>query len=156
MLRAAERSQAEEEARQSGGLLRDRAQRVLVERLERQRPGCDLRCVHEAVGVEHVPDVAEEPGDEARAEDHEDRDPVRDRAEKDRAEQRHRRHEQHAPGQLETWDDDAVRPPRSLQSREHHRGEVDRQDIRYADRGRAEEARDEERRAADRTDDERL
>src|SRR5439155_15392721 len=87
LLRPTERAQTEEEPGQARRLLRDRAQAVLVERLERQRPGCDLRGMHEAVRVEYVPDVAEQAGDEARTEDQEDGDPGRDRAEEGRGEQ---------------------------------------------------------------------
>src|SRR5437016_13724621 len=64
LLGAAERAEPEQEARQSRRLLRDRAQRVLVARFERNRPRGDLRGVGQPRRVEHVTDVPEEPGDE--------------------------------------------------------------------------------------------
>jgi len=87
-----------------------------------------------------VADRPEEAGDQARAEDHEDRDPVRGRGEEDRAEQRHRRDQCDRGGELDTGRDDVVGPPVAGQAGDQHRRGVDEQ----------------QRRAADRPDDERL
>src|SRR5438874_103868 len=65
LLRAAERAESQQEPGETGCLLRDRAQRVLVERLERNRPGGDLRSMNQPRRVENMPDVPEEPGDQA-------------------------------------------------------------------------------------------
>ena len=102
-------------------------------------------------------DRAEQAGDEAGAEEHEDRDPVRGRREHDRAEQRERDHDHDAgrrarlrarrPAPGHQW---SVSP--TITSGE----EVDGEHVGDADRGRAEEAREEQRRAADGPHDERL
>ena len=65
----------------------------------------------ERVRVERLADLAEEPGDEPGAECHEDRDPVRGRRQKDRAEQRERGDDHHAACKRERGEDDAVGPP---------------------------------------------
>ena len=101
-------------------------------------------------------DRPEEAGDQARAEDHEDRDPVRGRGEEDRAEQRHRRDQCDRGGELDTGRDDVVGPPVAGQAGDQHRRGVDDSHVRRADRDRAEPAREQQRRAADRPDDERL
>ena len=62
----------------------------LVERLERQRPGGELGDVVEAVGVDPLRDLAQQPGGQAGAEQHEDGDPVGRRGERDRARERQR------------------------------------------------------------------
>jgi len=156
LLGTAERAEPQEEAGQSRGPLGDRAQRVLVQRLERNRPGGDLRRMHESMGVQNVADVAEETRYEPGSEDHEHGDAVRDRAEEDRAQQRQRRDDQDAARQLEARHDDPVRPPGALEAGHEHAGEVEDQNIRCADRGSAEKSSDEQRRAPDRPDDERL
>ena len=65
-VRAAERAELEQEAGEPRRSLGDHPQRVLVERLERQRPRRDRRRVLDRVRVERVADRAEQPGDEAR------------------------------------------------------------------------------------------
>ena len=96
------------------------------------------------------------PGDEPGAEDHEDRDPVRDRAEKDRTEKRQRGDDHHTAGELEPRRDDPVGPPRAFETGEQHRREVEDQDVRHTYGRGPEKASNEQRRSADRTNDERL
>ena len=67
-----------------------RVQAVLVDRLERQRPRGDRGDPLERRGVQRRADLADQPGREAGAEDHEDRDPVGRRGQQRRAEQRDR------------------------------------------------------------------
>ena len=86
-VRAAEGPELEQEPGEPRRLLGDHPQRVLVERLERERPRRDRRGVLHRVRVQRVADRAEEPGDEPRAEEHEDGDAVRGRGDDDGAEQ---------------------------------------------------------------------
>ena len=74
-------------------------ERVLVERLEgsaHDGPAIE-RSVWEPIASA---DLAEQAGDQATAEDHEDGDPVRGRREEDRAEQRERDDEHDRGGEL--------------------------------------------------------
>ena len=103
-----------------------------------------------------MPDRAEQPGDEAGAEEHEHRDAVRRRRQHDRAEQRQAQHDQHAARELDARPRDPVGPPVPGEAGDHQSGEVDREHVRHADEGGAEEAREQQRRATDGTDDERL
>ena len=153
---AAERAELQQEAGEPRRLLGDHPQRVLVERLERQRPRGDRGRVLHGVRVERMADRPEQAGDEAGAEEHEHRDAVRRRREHDRAEQRQRDHDHDAERELERRRHDPVRPPVAGQPRDHHRGEVDDEDVRDADARGAEEAREQQRRASDGAHDERL
>ena len=103
-----------------------------------------------------MPDRPEQAGDETRAEEHEDRDPVRRRREHDGAEQRQRGDDEHAAGELDARPRDLVRPPVTGEPGDEDAGEVDDEHVRRADGAGAEEARDEQRRPADRPRDERL
>ena len=69
---------------------------------------------------------------------------------------RERDHDHDAARELEAGRDDPVGPPVPGQPGDQHRREVDGEHVRDADAGRAEEAREQERRAADGPDDERL
>ena len=95
-------------------------------------------------------DVAEQTGDEAGAEDHEDGDAVRRRAEEDGAEQRQRGDDEDADPELDARKDDPVRPPASREPRDEERQEVDGEDVRKTDDRGAEKARHQEHGPPDR------
>src|SRR6185437_12529507 len=82
---APERAEREHELGEAGGVDRQPVQRVLVERVERERPPREARDVLQALRVDRMADLAEQPGGEAGAEHHERSNPVRDRREEDRA-----------------------------------------------------------------------
>jgi hypothetical protein len=122
---------------------------VLVQRLERDDVRGDHSRMLERRRVEAMADGAQQSRDEAGAEHHEDRDPVRGRSEEDGAEERERRDERDAGGELDRRHDDVVRPPVPGQSRDHHSGRVDAHDVGRADGDRSEPARKEQRRTVD-------
>ena len=103
-----------------------------------------------------MPDRAEQAGDEPRPEEHEHGDPVRRSRQHDRAEQRQRDHDQHAARELDAGPHDLVGPPVARHARDRQRDEVDAEHVDDADRARAEEPGEQQRRAADRPNDERL
>ena len=73
----------------------------LVERLEGQHPGGDLRHVLESLDRERVADLAEQAGGEAGAEEHEDGYAVGGGGQEHRAEQRQRGDHEHPENQPE-------------------------------------------------------
>ena len=95
------------------------------------------------------------PAVEPGAEDHEDRDAVRRRAEHDRAEQRERRDDHRGAGEAERGPDDAVGPPAEQAGDDHARAE-EHDDVRGAHRRGGEQPPAEVGGAAERPDDERL
>src|SRR5262245_37278141 len=65
---ASKRAELEQEAGRPGRVAGDQTEAVLVQPLERERPGCDRRGVPDLLRVERVPDRPEQPGDEPGAE----------------------------------------------------------------------------------------
>src|SRR5215208_1543934 len=129
---------------------------LLVERLEGQHPRKHRRHVLEPLNRQRVADLSEQAGSEPGSEQHEHRDPVRGRAEKDRAEQRDRRDHDHGEYQPDPGTDAMVRPPRARDPGYEHRGGVDERHVDRADSHRAGEAAYQQTGPADRPDYERL
>ena len=156
---AAERPELEQEAGEPGRLGGDlpqrrpgRAPRTAAPR-RRSSPQCSRR-----VRVERVADRAEQPGDEAGAEEHEDRDSVRgrrsgrpSRAARARRRSRRRRRARCAGTTMRSGHQSPG------QAGDHHRCGVDGDHVRRADRDRTEPAREQSSvDAADRAHDQRL
>jgi len=153
---AAERSQLEQRARDAAGVRHRRVQTILEQRLEREDPGRDVGDPLQVVRLERVADLAEQPGDQAGAIDHEDRDPVRGRREEDAPRGRDRADHHDAARERQTRPDDVVGPPVAGDVRRDQRGRVNDEHIdRRDDRGRAEPGH-QHRRPPDRPDDQRL
>ena len=101
----------------AGGVDGEPAERVLVERLERERPRGEAADPAQRVRGERLADLAEQPRDEPGAEEHEHRDPVRRRGEQHRAEQRERGDHDDRDGELHAGHDEPVRPPAAGRAR---------------------------------------
>src|SRR3954451_21783789 len=83
VVRAAERPELHDRPGDARHLLDEHAQRVAVERLERQQPRRGVRDRLQRSGVERVADRAEQAAEQPRAEDHEHRDAIRVRRQED-------------------------------------------------------------------------
>ena len=129
---------------------------VLVERLEREHPRGPAADRAQRVRADRPADLGQQAGDEPTAEDHEHGDAVGGRGEEDRAQQRERDHDHDREGELGSSGDDIVRPPASDQPGGHGLDREQDHDVERTDARSGEEAREQERAAADRADDERL
>src|SRR6266511_3762088 len=126
---AAERAEPQHVARESRRVDGQPVQRVLVERVERQEPPRGARDRLESRRVDHVADLAEEPREEAAAEDHQRGDAVRRRGEEDGAEDADRGHDDNGACDLEARHDQPIRRPPSRPPRDRDERAVDREDV---------------------------
>ena len=131
-------------------------QGVLVERLERQRIGRPAADRAQRVRADRPADLGQQAGDEPTAEDHEHGDAVGSRGQEDRAQQRERDHDHDREGELDPGRGRVVRPPAADQARGHRLDREEDGDVERTDPCGGEKAREQERAAADRADDERL
>jgi len=136
--------------------LREPVQPRLVERLEGQHPGRDLRHVLQRLHGERVADLAEEAGGEPRAEDHEDRYAVRGRGQEHRPEQRDRGDHHHAQRKADAGGDRVVGPPVARDTRDHQRRDVDADDIGDTHQRGSAVAAEQQAGPSHRSDDDRL
>ena len=155
-LAAAERPQLDSEACHAACVDRQSLQRVLIERLERQRPRSPLRDGEERLRADRLADLPEQAADEPGAEEHEDRDPVRGRGQEDGAEERERDEQHHRRGELEGRCDDAVGRPATGSVRDQHRARIDERDVHRGDGRSTDEPAQQERRTTQGPHDERL
>jgi hypothetical protein len=106
--------------------------------------------------VERMPDLAEQSRHETGAEEHEHRDPVCDRGENDRPENGDRDDDHDGASESDARRDEVVRRPVSRLVDDRESDEVDGEHVDGGDRGRAEEAREQQPLPPDRANDERL
>ena len=156
VVRAAERAELDDRARDAGDVLHQLAQGVAVERLEGQRPRAGVGDRLQRVGVQRVADRAQQAGEQSRAEDHEHADPVGGRGEEDRAQQRERRHHDHREREAQAGADGRLRPPVAGDAGDHHGARVDDADVGEGHRRGGQEAPGQVLAAAEGAHDERL
>jgi len=131
-------------------------QALLVERLERHGTGDDRAGRLQRAHVQRVADLPQQPGGQAGAEDHEDRDPVGRGAQQRGAQQREHDDRRDAEPEPEGRDDDRAGREVAGDPRQQHGDEEHGDHVGDAHRDRGQQPAHQQRRAPHRSDDQRL